>query len=275
MNSDQMKAWKCGLHLSLSSGARERRGLTIVEVLISMVLLTIIVGAFYTGTELAYRGSTLNAQRVAAYGLCQDRFEQMRGGSFSDITYAKYPTQTVRITTGTGLNATNIITGSISSTITNLVNPSRKMISITTQWNYRNRSNQETLVGCLVDRAAAASLQGTLSGKLFLNPDGDDPLQFLLTLPSGSTMDFSNITNLPMVGYTMFYAQHLRVQVGGGGMQTTVQFNYQTFPMSNAKQWDIDAPTSFRASFKYETNGVGVLCWRVRLTGFNTTISTP
>lgn len=270
MNNPPAKRWD----LAATIGQPQRRGLTIVEVLISMVLLTIIVGAFYTGTELAYRGSTLNAQRVAAYGLCQDRFEQMRGGAFSDITYAKYPAQTVRITTGTGLNATNIITGSISSTITNLVNPSRKMISITTQWNYRNRSNQETLVGCLVDRASAASLQGTLSGKLFLNPDGDDPLQFLLTLPSGSTMDFSNITNLSKVGYTMFYAQHLRVQVGGGDMQT-MQFNYQAFPMSNAKQWDIDAPTSFRASFKYETNGVGVLCWRVRLTGFNTTISTP
>ncbi len=271
MNSDQMKAWKGGLNLSLSSGARDRRGLTIVEVMISMVLLIIIVGAFYTGTEIAYRGSTLDAQRVAAYGLCQDRFEQMRGGAFSDITYAKYPTQAVNITTGTGLNATNITTGILSCTISNLAAPSRKMITVTARWNYRSISNQETLVGCLVDRTAAASLQGTLTGVLILNPTGANPMQCLLTLPDGSTLNFASITNLPKIGSTAYMAQHLRVQVGGAGTQTTVQYNYQPFPMSNAKQWDIDDPQKFRASFKYVTNDI----WRVRLTGQGVVISTP
>ena len=96
-------------------------------------------------------------------------------------------------------------------------------------------------------------------------------MQCLLTLPDGSTLNFASITNLPKIGYTAYMAQHLRVQVGGAGTQTTVQYNYQPFPMSNAKQWDIDDPQKFRASFKYVTNDI----WRVRLTGQGVVISTP
>lgn len=250
-----------------------RRGMTIAEVLVSLALAAIVVCALYSGTELAMRGTTANAQRVAAYGLCQDRFEQMRGHAFSDITVANYPTQSVQITTASGFNATGTVSGTISCTITNLASPSRKQVQIYLNWNFRSVNYQESLAGCIVDRNAAASLLGTVSGYLYLNPAGVNPLQFLLTFPDGSTQPFSTITNLSKTLSTIYNVRHVTVQVGGAGTQTTVQYNYQPLPMSNARQWDVDSTSTFRTSFKYDTT-VTPASWRMRLTGQGVVIST-
>ena len=249
-------------------------GLTIVEVLISMVLVTMIVAGLYTCTEQALRGGSINAMHVAAYGLLQDKFEQMRGGVFSDISVANYPTQAVVITTSGGMNGTNTITGTFSCTVTNLAAPARKMVQLTLSWNYRGFTNiSETLAGSIVDPNAAASLMGSLTGYLYMNPSGGAPAQFTLTQLGGGTLTWANITNLSQVGSTVFTASDLVIQVGGSGTQTTIQYNYQPFPMSNAKQWTIDDTSGFRTRFIYCPSN-SPPCWRMRVSGQNAVIST-
>ena len=250
------------------------RGMTIIEVLLSITIITLVVGGFYVATEQAGRASAVNAMHVSAFGYLQNQFEQMRGGTFSSISAANYPTQTVTITTSGGMNPTNVITGTFSCTVSNLAAPARKMVQLQLSWNYRSFTNiTEKLSGSIVDPNATASLMGSLTGYLFLNPAGSAPLQFSLTQLGGGTLNWAAITNLPQVGTTVYTASDLLIQVGGAGTQTTIQYNYQPFPMANAKQWTIDSTTGFRTSFRYYPSN-SPPCWRVRVSGQGAVIST-
>jgi len=249
-------------------------GLTIVEVLISMALITIIVAGLYSGTAMGQRGAALNAMHVAAYGLLQNTFEQMRGIPFSSISAANYPTQTLVITTSGGMNPTNTISGTFSCTVTNLAAPARKMVQLNLTWKYRNFTNvSETLAGAIVDPNATASLMGSLSGYLYLNPAGGAPLQFSLTQLGGGTISWATVTNMSLTNVTTFTASDVLVQVGGAGTQTTIQYNYQPFPMANAKQWRLDDTAGFRARISYCPSN-SPPCWRMRVSGQNAVIST-
>lgn len=249
-------------------------GLTLVEVLISMALITIIVAGLYTGTAMGQRGAAINAMHVAAYGLLQDKFEQMRGIPFSSISAANYPTQTIVITTSGGMNPTNTISGTFSCTVTNLAAPARKMVQLNLTWKYRNFTNlSETLAGSIVDPNATASLMGSLTGYLYLNPAGGAPLQFSLTQLGGGTISWSSITNLSLTNTTFYTASDVLIQAGGAGTQTTIQYNYQPFPMANAKQWRLDDTAGFSARFSYCPSN-SPPCWRMRVSGQNAVIST-
>ena len=255
-------------------GSITKRGVTLIEVMVCMAALALIAAGLYNGTEAATRGSTINAMHVSAYGILQNTFEQMRGGDFSSISVANYPTQTVSITTLGGAKATNTAYGTFSCTVSNLAAPARKMVQLSLCWNYRNLTNlTETLSGCIVDPNATASLMGSLTGYLYLNPNGGSPLQFSLTQLGGGTITWSTLTNLPKSGSTTYTASDLLVQVGGAGVQTTVQYNYQPFPMANAKQWRIDDTSGFRARISYMSSNAPP-CWRIRVSGQNAVIST-
>ena len=199
-------------------GSITKRGVTLIEVMVCMAALALIAAGLYNGTEAATRGSTINAMHVSAYGILQNTFEQMRGGDFSSISVANYPTQTVSITTLGGAKATNTAYGTFSCTVSNLAAPARKMVQLSLRWNYRNLTNlTETLSGCIVDPNATASLMGSLTGYLYLNPNGGSPLQFSLTQLGGGTITWSTLTNLPKSGSTTYTASDLLVQVGGAG----------------------------------------------------------
>ena len=250
------------------------RGLSLVEVLISMALLAMVVSGIYNCTEQATRGSALNAMHASAYGLLQDQFEQMRGGAFSAISTANYPTQTMALTTSGGMNATNLLYGTFSCTITNLAAPARKMVQLTFTWNYRSFTNiTETFSGSIVDPNATASLMGTLTGYLYLNPAGGAPTQFSLTQLGGSNITWATITNLPQIGTTFYTAGNLLLQVGGAGTQTTLKYNYQPFPMDNAKQWTVNDTAGFSTRFTYCPSNTPP-CWRMRISGQGAVIST-
>jgi len=255
-----------------TSANKRNCGLTIIEVLICMVMLAIVVAGLYNGTEACARGSTANAMHVAAYGLLQDKFEQMRGGDFSAISVANYPTQTLQITTMGGMNATSIVSGTFSCTVTNLTAPSRKLVQLQLNWNYRNQALSENLAGAIVDPNATASLMGSLTGYLLLNPSGSAPLQFTLTpFGGGSNIVWSSATNLPTAGAN-YLASNVKVQVGGSGTQTAIQYNYQPFPMSNAKVWTIDDSTDgFSATISYDSAHA---CWRLDVEGQTVVLST-
>ncbi len=255
-----------------ASANKRNRGLTIIEVLVCMVMLAIVVAGLYNGTEAATRGSAVNAMHVAAYGLLQDKYEQMRGGDFSAISVAIYPTQTLQITTMGGMNGTSAVSGTFSCTVTNLSAPSRKLVQLYLNWNYRNQALSENLTGAIVDPTATASLMGSLTGYLLLNPSGGAPLQFTLTpFGGGSNIVWSGVTNLPTAGRD-FLASNVRVQVGGGSVQTTIQYNYQPFPTANARVWTMsDSTDGFIATISYDA---GHACWRLDVEGQGVVLST-
>ena len=238
--------------------------------MVSLVIVCLLLATVYKGTAGALWGSMETAQHVAAFGLCRDRFEQMRGGDFSAINVGNYPTTTVRLTHMGGFTRTPV-TGTFSNTITLLSSPARKQVNLGLAWTYRGRNLKETLSGCIVDRKSTASLLGTLTGYLYLNPNGTAPERFTVTLVDGSTLGYSNIVSLSQATSSVFRATHVRIKVAGSDTQTTLQYNYQPFPMANSKQWDLDAST-MRLSFRYYP-AVGSGTWRMRTTAQNALIS--
>lgn len=211
--------------------------MTLVETIVCLMLTCLLLGTVYLGVTRATEGSMMTAQRVAAFGLCRDRFEQMRGGDFASITATNYPIATVTLTHMGGLKHQEL-TGTISNTITSLASPARKQVSVVVAWTFRGRAFQEYVSGVIVDRASTMSVIGSVSGSVIVNPNTSAPTIFVLTLPDNSQIGLSSLVS----GFSFSGpAQHVRYKAGGSGIQTTLLYNFQPYPMSNAKQWDLDS----------------------------------
>ena len=242
-----------------------RAGMTLVETIVSLMLACLLLGTIYIGVTRATEGSMMTAQRVSAFGLCRDRYEQMRGGDFSAITASNYPTATVTLTYLGGLTR-QPITGTISNTITVLAAPSRRQVRVFVAWNFRGRAFSEYVSGVIVDRASTISVIGSLSGTVILNPSTSAPALFAITLPNSTQIGLANLVS----GFSYSGdATHVRYKAGGSGIQTSLLLNFQPYPMSNAKQWDMDSASMTVALQQNATSGK----WSLTIDGIDTVIS--
>lgn len=240
-------------------------GMTLIETVVSMMLTCLLLGTIYLGVTRATEGSIMTAQRVAAFGLCRDRFEQMRGGDFAAITSSNYPAATVSLTHLGGLKRQEN-TSTISNIITSLVGPSRKQVQVFVGWTFRGRAFQEYVAGVIVDRASTISVMGSVSGSVILNPTTGAPSLFTITLPDNTQIGLSSLVS----GFAYSGpAQHVRYKSGGSGVQTTLLYNFQPYPMSNAKQWDLDSSSMTVALSQNGSSGK----WSLTIDSINTVVS--
>ncbi len=216
-------------------------GLTLVEVLISLMLAATATLAIYSGVTLAMRHSQHTAHRVAAFGRCRQRLEEMRGMPYVQVTTANFPDETVRLTHLGGMRRLPL-EATISNTITEAADPARKRVVITAQWQYMGQTMTETVSGYIFDRDSRASSLGVVTGSLTLNPSSELPSEFTVWLPDGEEIGLNDL-DTGDVAYSG-PASHVRFSPGGSGMQTSLRQNFEPFPLSNAGRWGLSTSES-------------------------------
>ena len=130
---------------------RKRAGMTLIEVMIVVALGSLVIIGVYAGISLGTSLNYASAQRVAAFGLCRDLYEQLRGADYTNVTAVVFPTTTMRLThLGGSQHLPQMCTR--SCTIDELLNPTRKVVNITVAWNYMGNSLQESLDGVIYQK---------------------------------------------------------------------------------------------------------------------------
>ncbi len=116
-------------------------------------LTTIVLLGVVSSVLLGARLNQASSQRLTAFGLCKEWYEQMKGSPFTNVTTTVFSPQTVRITNLGGLSRVPIW-GQRSCTILATNTPPSKLVTIQVQWSYQGRDFEENLQGVIYDRVA-------------------------------------------------------------------------------------------------------------------------
>ena len=221
-------------------GKHRRHGTTLMEAMVSMSILGMLLTWVYDGVSQAVLGNAATAQRVAAFGLCMERLEEIRAADYDNVTGAAFPEQTVPITHLGGATRLSL-TGTLTTEIVSRVDPPRKEVTSQVSWRLGDRTLCESLTGCAIDREAQTGAIGAASGSVCLHPNTSEPRAFKLVQPNGSTITEADLRSPSFPGYTG-PAPHVQFQAGGPGTQTSLLLDSVPYPMPNAKKWKFEAP---------------------------------
>jgi prepilin-type N-terminal cleavage/methylation domain-containing protein len=125
-----------------------RDGVTLVEMMIALVILSVIAVGLLHGITTSIRLNYAATQRAAAFSLCMDLYEKMRGANYYDVVPTNFPTETLRLTHLGGSQRVPLYCQRTCQIIEQS-NPTRKEIRITVQWVYMGRTLRETLDGMI------------------------------------------------------------------------------------------------------------------------------
>jgi len=253
--------------MSFWSRLRDRAGMTLVEVMVSVLMLSLLIAVVYGGVTQGVQSSYLTAQRVSAFGVCKARLEQMRGTEYDEITVTTFPEQIVEMTHLGGSDRVPL-EGTLVSSVTSLAQPTRKQVTVSLSWVFRGREYSESITGSIVDRNAQSGVLGAVSGTVKLHPNRTWPKSFKLWKPDGTYILKSDLKNPAFAGYTGL-ATHVRFKPGGADTQTTLLHNFQPYPIANAKRWDLDGPTMNVRLYKDIDTGK----WQLDVAGTGVVIS--
>jgi Tfp pilus assembly protein PilV len=134
-----------------ASQRRRRAGLTLTEVIVSVVLVALMIGGVYAGLMNAVSLNYASAQRVAAFGLCRQKLEAIRATAYADVTAANLTSESVFLTHLGGSRRVPI-TGTRSCAVVDRSNPTRKDVTVSLSWAFRNRTFQESVSGTVYDK---------------------------------------------------------------------------------------------------------------------------
>jgi type II secretory pathway pseudopilin PulG len=235
--------------------------------MVAVFVVSILLAGVFSGATRAVQANYAAAQRTAAFGLCKERLEQMRGTDFDRVSEVNFPTGIVQIT-HLGGSQRIPLTGFISNSIVSQVSPPRKEVTVTVWWECRGRTLQESYSGSVVDREAIAGVLGSVNGWVNLHPNRTWPRRFELWKSDGTTIDMGDLQDAAFTGYNGI-ATKVRYWAGGGDTQTTLQHNFQPYPMANAKRWKTEGNALQVNLYKNAGNK-----WCIDITGIDSTIST-
>ena len=122
--------------------------MTLVETIFAVAVLALSITGLLSGLMIGVRLNYASAQQTAAFGLCVDLYEQMRGDDYDDVTVSNYPVQTLRMTHLGGSQRIPIHCTRLCR-ITNRSNPARKEVKIDVNWTYLGKPLSESLSGML------------------------------------------------------------------------------------------------------------------------------
>jgi hypothetical protein len=222
-------------------GEALRAGLTVVEAVIALVLVALVTAAVYRSMAVGSSVGTVTGQRIAAFGLCADQFERMRGGDYRAVTVSNHPPEAVRITHLRGGEGSPIL-GVRSNTIINLLEPARKQVTVTVTWDYRGRAYEESLTGAIFQGETHASTSGgkVVGGRIGIDPNGSADRRFVLTLPNGNTVTDAQLRR-DYAGYAG-PATCVFGKPNGEGSQECLLVNGRATPLRNADAYQISSP---------------------------------
>lgn len=209
--------------------------MTLVEVAISLALVSILVVGIYAGVVQGISANHASAQRVSAFGLCRDLLETMRGAPYAEINTNVYGATTVEIAR-LGQSG-QVVTGRRWTEITSFHYPPRKQVTVRLEWQYRNRLYEEFATGVIYfrGRRLTGTTGGTLSGNLNLNPNNSPQNQFNMVMEDGTIINRSDLLGgHPGVSGT---AVEIQFQPKGAGNQNSLLLNGEPFNMSNSRSY--------------------------------------
>ena len=127
-------------------GHARHNGTTLMETLVSIMIVAIVVSATINGYILSTNRAEWSAQSLAAHSLALQRLEQVRAATWitsgetdiDNVISANFPAMTSVL--DIPVSGTNAITATVQTRITTVsVNPPLKMIRVDCIWPYRNR----------------------------------------------------------------------------------------------------------------------------------------
>ena len=132
-------------------GNKSVSGMTMVEVLVAAVLVSFLAVCVYSviinGLSLSYGV----AQRVAAFGRCKEKLEQMRGAGYDNVTTADCATCSILLTHLGGSRRLPLMADR-SCTIADVASPTRKVVTVTVEWTFMGRGFEESVSGAIYDK---------------------------------------------------------------------------------------------------------------------------
>ncbi len=129
--------------------SRSRRGMTLIEVMVGMLVSSIALAGVAISVIYATRLNYLSAQKFAAFQYCKDTLEQLRDRKFTDIpqgfpAFSGSPAQSTRTETNLplmsqGTSGQVTINGTRTTRLTNRTTTSdpRYDVQITFSWQAR------------------------------------------------------------------------------------------------------------------------------------------
>ena len=204
-----------------------------MEVAVAGAIVALLSACVFRGILTVKDHARATADRIAAQGLCMERYESMKAVAWENVTEDAFP-------------ATNILLSSLSkdpekgrlmAEISNVIEPDIleggvqvKNVEITCSWTFRGRTRSETLHGVIVDGYSTYAEAGALSATINLNPHYPLPQMFYIRTVDGTVYTQLNISELP----SSMRATTVVVMPGGGGRQS-VSLGGEDRSVSNEK----------------------------------------
>ena len=189
-----------------------------MEVAVAGALVAILSACVFRGILTVKHNSQALAQRIAAQGLCMQRYEEMKSVAYLTLD-------------GTSFLPTNVLLASLSkdptqgrlmAVVSNLCTSATTngvemlKVDIFCDWTFRGRPHTETLHGYIVDGYSSYADSGPLSATIDLNPNYPLPQMFFVRTTGGDVYSQLNIDEMP----GSFNATTVVVMPGGGGRQS-------------------------------------------------------
>jgi type II secretory pathway pseudopilin PulG len=121
-------------------------GMTLMETLVSMLIVAIVISATVNGYILSTNRADWSSQSLAAHSLALQRLEQVRAATWNvsgevdvdQVTSTNFPE--VQSVLDLPVSGTNAVVATVRTTITTVsANPPLKMVRVDCVWPYRNR----------------------------------------------------------------------------------------------------------------------------------------
>lgn len=194
-------------------------GFTLMEVAVAGFLVALLSACVFHGILTVKQNSQTLAQRIAAQGLCLQRYEEMKSVAWNNITTLAFPATNVLLCSlskdpAKGRLMAELSNEIITNTVQDEVNVA--LVDITCSWTFRGRPHSEVLHGMIVDEYSTYAQSGALSATININPNYQLPQMFFVRTTDGSAYSQLNIADLP----GSFNATTVVVMPGGGGRQS-------------------------------------------------------
>ena len=130
----------------LHTAVAEKSGSSLVELMVAAALSTTVVLGVVNGVVSGTQMSYLNAQHMAAFGLCQDKLEQIREMPFGQVTESDLAYEpNLRLTHCGSSNDSEPVEADRTCTVTPLAGVDGKAVTVTVTWGHAGDTRKEEL----------------------------------------------------------------------------------------------------------------------------------
>lgn len=191
-----------------------------MEVAIAGALVAILSACVFRGILTVKHNSQALAQRIAAQGLCMQRYEEMKSVAYLTLDNTSFPPTNVLLAALSKDPTQGRLMAEVSNLFTRATTNGVEMlrVDIFCDWTFRGRPHSEKLHGLIVDEYSTYAQSGSLEtpAPIDLNPNYSKPQMFYIRSVSGDVYTQANIDEVP----SFLNATTVVVMPGGEGRQS-------------------------------------------------------